>query len=306
MNRLRCKAVLAFLIVTIAGFSSAGHAQDAGGTLKKIADRNEITIGTRDSSIPFSYLDDNQQAIGYSIDICNRIVDVVKTELKLPNLKVTYTPITPSTRIPLMANGTIDLECGSTSNTIDRQKQVSFAPTTFVTTTRFVSKKGSGYKVYADLKGKTIVTTSGTTTIKLINEVNAKEGMNWNILPASDHAEAFAMVESGRATAFFMDDILLYSLVARSKNPGDYVISTEAMSVEPYGIILRKDDPSFQKLVNKAVTDLFQSGEINKLYDKWFQKPIPPKSLTLNLPMSAQLTKVVAAPTNSGDPDAYK
>jgi glutamate/aspartate transport system substrate-binding protein len=288
------------------GIVSTAHADEMVGTLKKIADRNEIVIGHRESSIPFSYLDDNQKPIGYSIDICNRIVDDVKAALKRPNLVVTYSAITPSTRIPLLANGTIDLECGSTSNTIDRQKQVSFAPTTFVTTTRFVSRKGSGFNAYADLKGRTIVTTSGTTTIKLVNEVNAREGMNWTILPAADHAEAFAMVETGRATAFFMDDILLYSLVARSKNPGDYVISTEAMSVEPYGIVLRRDDPEFQKLVTASVTGLFRSGEINRLYDKWFQKPIAPKSLVLNLPMSPQLAKAVAQPTNSGDPDVYK
>jgi glutamate/aspartate transport system substrate-binding protein len=183
---------------------------------------------------------------------------------------------------------------------------VSFAPTTFVTTTRFVSKKNGGFQTYADLKGKTIVTTSGTTTIKLVNELNVKEGLGWNILPAPDHAEAFTMVESGRASAFFMDDVLLYSLVARSKNPRDYAISTEALSVEPYGIVLRRDDPYFQKFVDKAVTDLFRSGDIAGIYDKWFRKPIAPKSLTLDLPMSAQLTRAVTHPTNSGDPDAYK
>jgi len=305
MNFFLRITILGFLLSDLA-FSTASSAQETSSTLKKVAERNEIVIGYRESSIPFSYLDDNQKPIGYSIDICNKIVDAVRAELKRPNVLVTYTPVTPSTRIPLMANGTIDLECGSTSNTVDRQKQVSFAPTTFVTTTRFVSKKGSGFNSFRDLKGKTIVTTSGTTTIKLINEVNAKDGLNWIILPAADHGEAFTMVESGRASAFFMDDILLYSLVARSKNPSDYVISTEAMSVEPYGIVLRKDDPVFQKVVNEAVTDLLQSGEINKVYDKWFLKPIPPKSLVLGLPMSAQLTRVVARPTNSGDPDVYK
>ena len=282
------------------------RAQELTGTLKKVADRNEIVIGHRESSIPFSYLDDAQKPIGYSIDICNRVVDAVKAELKRPTLQVTYAAITPSTRIPLMANGTIDLECGSTSNTTDRQTQVGFAPTTFVTTTRFVSKRSSGFKTYADLKGRTVATTSGTTTIKIINEVNAKENLDWKILPAADHAEAFMMVESGRASAFFMDDVLLYSLVARSKSPADYVISTEPMSVEPYGIMLRRDDPAFQKVVNRAVTDLFKSGEIRTIYDKWFVKPIPPKGLTLNLPMSAPLAKVVAQPTNSGDPEAYK
>jgi len=291
------------LALCVAGLA---HAQELTGTLKKIAERNEIVIGHRDSSIPFSYLDDNQKPVGYSMDICARIVDAVKSELKLTTLQVTYAPVSAATRIPLMANGTIDLECGSTSNTIDRQKQVSFAPTTFVTTTRFVSKKANGFKTYADLRGKVVVTTSGTTTIRLVNEVNAKEAMNWTILPAPDHAEAFLMVEANRATAFFMDDILLYSLVARSKSPADYVISTDAMSVEPYGIVLRRDDPAFQKLVNTAVTDLFRSGEITRIYDKWFLKPIVPKGLVLNLPMSAQLTRAIAQPTNSGDPDAYK
>jgi glutamate/aspartate transport system substrate-binding protein len=305
MNILRATAVLVVSAVAFA-LSATGHAQEAAGTLKKISERNEIVIGYRESSIPFSYLDDNQKPIGYSIDICMRIVDALKTELKRPGLQVGFTPVTPATRIPLMANGTIDLECGSTSNTIDRQTQVAFAPTTFVTTTRFVSKKGAGFRSYADLKGRTIVTTAGTTTIRLVNEVNARENMGWNILPAADHAEAFAMVEAGRATAFFMDDILLYSLVGRSKNPGDYVISTEAMSVEPYGIVLRRDDPACAKAVDRAVTGLFQSGEINSIYDKWFMKPIPPKGLTLGLPMSSQLSRVVAQPTSSGDPSVYR
>jgi glutamate/aspartate transport system substrate-binding protein len=303
--KLSRRIVVLFLLSSGLVFHAAGHAQESD-TLKKIAERNELVVGYRESSIPFSYLDDNQKPIGYSIDICLRIVDAVKAESKLPSLRTAYTPVTAATRIPLLANGTIDLECGSTSNTVDRQTQVSFAPTTFVTTPRFVSRKGGGFKTYADLRGKTIVTTSGTTTIKLVNEINAHEGMNWNILPAADHADAFMMVESGRAAAFFMDDILLYSLVARSKSPGDYIISTDALSVEPYGIVLRKDDPAFQKVVARAVTGLFQSGEINRIYDKWFTKPIPPKGLTLGLPMSVQLVRAVAQPTNSGDPEAYK
>jgi glutamate/aspartate transport system substrate-binding protein len=280
-------------------------AQD--GTLKKIKDSGVITIGHRDSSIPFSYYDDKQQPIGYAMDLCAKIVDAVKADLKMPKLDVKYQLVTSANRIPLIANGTVDLECGSTTNNVERQKQVSFTITHFLTANRYVSKKASNIKAIPDLKGKTVVSTSGTTNIKQVTELNVAQNMGMNIIPANGHPEAFQMVETGRAVAFVMDDILLYTLVAQSRTPDDYVISADALSLpEPYGIMMRKDDPAFKKVVDGAMTAVFKSGEINKIYAKWFTSPTPPKGMNYNVPMSPQFKNLVAHPTDSGDPTAYK
>jgi glutamate/aspartate transport system substrate-binding protein len=301
MKRTFCfLATLAFAVP--ASFQAA--AQE--GTLKKVKDSGSITIGHRDASIPFSYYDDKQQPVGYAIDLCNRVVEAVKTELKLPKLEVKYQLVTSANRIPLMANGTIDLECGSTTNNLERQKQVWFTITHFVTANRFVAKKGSKVNTLNDLKGKTVVSTAGTTNIKQVTELNGQQNLGMNIISANGHAEAFQMVETGRAVAFVMDDILLYSLVAQARNPGDYTISKDALSVEPYGIMLRKDDAAFKKVVDSAMSNLYKSGQINAIYQKWFQKPVPPKNINLNLPMSDQFKKVVSSPTDSGDPNSYK
>ncbi|MBC3930927.1 transporter substrate-binding domain-containing protein [Undibacterium curvum] len=298
--------LLKVLAVMISAGAIAGVAQaEETGTLKKIKDTATITLGVRDSSIPFSYLDDKQSYQGYSIDLCMKIVSSVQKQLGLPELKVKMNPVTSATRIPLMANGTIDLECGSTTNNVERQKQVSFAPTTFVTANRILSKKTAGIKTLADLKGKAVVSTSGTANLKQLTTLNADQNLGINILPAKDHAEAFLMVETGRAVAWVMDDILLISQAANSKSPGDYEISKEALSVEPYGIMLRKDDAAFKKAVDTAISTVLTSGDINRIYHKWFLQPIPPKGISLNLPMSDQLKAVVAKPTDSGEPSAY-
>ena len=275
------------------------------GTLQKIKDSGAITLGHREASVPFSYYDDNQKVIGYAMDLCYRIVAAVKSNLKMDKLDVSLNPVTSATRIPLIANGTVDLECGSTTNNLEREKQVAFTITHFVTANRFVSKKSANLKTVDDLKGKTIVSTAGTTNIKQITEIGAQKHLDLNILTANDHAEAFLMVQTDRAAAFVMDDILLYSLVASSKAPGDYVISSEPLSVEPYGIMLRRDDPAFKRVVDAAMTAVYKSGEINSLYDKWFLNPIPPKGINLNVPMSAAFKKVVANPTDTGDPAWY-
>ena len=298
------KTVFALLAAAAVGLSAPALAQE--GTLQKIKSSGSITIGHRDASIPFSYYDDKQQVVGYAVDLCHRIVEAVKTELKMPKLETKYQLVTSANRIPLMANGTIDLECGSTTNNLERQKQVSFTITHFVTANRFVSKKAANLKNINDLKGKTVVSTAGTTNIKGITEINAAQNLGLSIISANGHPEAFQMVETGRAAAFVMDDILLYSLAAQSRNPGDYAISTEATSVEPYGIMLRKDDAAFKKVVNAAMTNIYKSGQINAIYEKWFLKPIPPKGINLNIPMSDQFKRVVANPTDSGDPAAYK
>jgi glutamate/aspartate transport system substrate-binding protein len=285
-------------------FAAPALAQE--GTLDKIKKTGTITVGHRDASIPFSYYDDKQQPVGYAVDICMRIVSAVKQELKLSSIQVNYQLVTSANRIPLMANGTIDLECGSTTNNLDRQKQVWFTNTHFVTANRWVAKKSSNIKALTDLKGKTIVSTAGTTNIKQITEINAAQNLGLNIISANGHPEAFQMVETGRAVAFVMDDILLYSLAAQSRTPNDYAISASALSVEPYGIMIRKDDEAFKKVVDKATAELYSSGAIKPIYEKWFLKPVPPKGINLNVPMSDPLKKVFAKPTSSGDPNDYK
>ncbi|MCJ2122595.1 amino acid ABC transporter substrate-binding protein [Methylobacterium sp. J-077] len=282
------------------------QAEELTGTLKKVKDSGAITIGYRDASVPFSYLGGDQKPIGYALDICFKIADAVKANLGLPNLEVKLNPVTSATRIPLMANGTIDLECGSTTNNAEREKQVSFTNSHFLTATRYVSKKSSNLHTIEDLKGKTVVSTSGTTNIKQINEANTERKLGLTILPAKDHAEAFLMVETGRAVAFVMDDVLLASLAASAKDPSAFEISTEALSKpEPYGIMLRKDDAPFKKVADEATSKLYTSPEGKALYDKWFTKPIPPRNINLNLPMSAEMTKQFTTPIASPDPAAY-
>ena len=283
------------------------NAEELTGTLKNIKETGAITLAFRDSSIPFSYLDDNQKPVGFAMDICYRIVDAVKKELKLDKLEVKLAPVTSSNRIPLLANGTVDLECGSTTNNAERQKQVWFTNTHFLTASRFVSKKSNKLDKIDDLKGKPVVSTSGTTNIKQLTEANAARNLGVNIIPAKDHAEAFLMVETDRAVAFVMDDILLASLVAGSKDPSSYAISSDAFSKpEPYGIMLRKDDVAFKKVVDAATAALYTSGEGQKLYDKWFMQKIPPKGLNLNAPIGAELKNAFARPSDSPDPDSYK
>lgn len=292
------------VLISAGVFASAAQAQETG-TLKKIKDTGSITLGVRDSSIPFSYLDDKQSYQGYSIDLCMKVVTAIQKQLGLTALNVKLNPVTSATRIPLMANGTIDLECGSTTNNLERQKQVAFAPTTFVTANRLLAKKSSNINSLADLKGKALVSTSGTSNLKQVTTLNGEKNLGMNIMTAKDHAEAFLMVETGRAVAFAMDDILLASLAASSKSPGDYAITKEALSVEPYGIMMRRDDPAFKKAVDGAIEAVFKSGDINRIYAKWFQSPIPPKGISLNWPLTDQLKAVIAKPTDSGDPAAY-
>ena len=295
--------------LTLAAAFSAGaaNAEELTGTLKNIKETGAITLGYRDASIPFSYLDDSQKPIGFAMDICYRIVDAVKAELKLDKLEVKLNPVTSSTRIPLLANGTVDLECGSTTNNAERQKQIAFTNTHFLTASRYVSKKSSKINSIDDLKGKSVVSTSGTTNIKQLVEANAARNLGINVIAAKDHPEAFLMVETDRAVAYVMDDILLASFVAGSKDPDAYVISTDAFSTpEPYGIMLRKDDPAFKKVVDGATAALYTSGEGQKLYDKWFMQTIPPKGLNLNTPIGAELKHEFAKPSDSPDPASYK
>jgi glutamate/aspartate transport system substrate-binding protein len=270
------------------------------GTLKKVKDSGEIVLGVRESSIPFSYLDDKQKPVGYSIDLCMKVVDAVKEKLQMPDLKVTTTPVTSQTRIPLMANGTIDLECGSTTNSVERQKQVAFSVTPFVTSVRMAVKADSGIKTLADLNGKAVVTTTGTTSDRYIKQNEQGQDINVKNLYGKDHAESFLMLESGRANAFVMDDVLLAGLIAQSKNPKAFAIVGPSLSVEPYGLMFRKDDPQFKAVVDNSLKSLMEAGEVTKIYTQWFTEPIPPKNINLNLPMSPELTDALKTPTDKG------
>ena len=281
-------------------------AQELTGTLKKIKETGSITVGYRDASLPFSYLDGNQKPVGFAMDICAQIVGAVKTELKLPALEVKYALVTSANRIPLMENGTIDLECGSTTNNLEREKQVSFTNSHYVTASRYVVKKSSNIHSIDDLKGKTVTSTAGSTNIKQLYKVNQDRNLGINVVPANGHAEAFLMVETGRAVAFVMDDIIIAGLMANSKTPDAYEMPPGAFSLpEPYGIMLRRDDPAFKHLVDAATARIYTSGDIQALYKKWFQSPVPPKSINLNLPMSDVLKKTFQKPNDSGDPATY-
>jgi glutamate/aspartate transport system substrate-binding protein len=275
-------------------------AQQLSGTLKKVKETGSITVGYRESSIPFSYLDDKQQPIGYAMDLCMKIVDAVKADLKMPALKVQLQPVTSSNRIPLMQNGTIDLECGSTTNSVERQKQVSFGPTYFVINVTAAVKKSSGINSLADLNGKTISTTSGTTSVPLIKKYGKTQNIEVKEIYGKDHAESFLLVADDRAAAFVMDDILLAGQIANSRNPSDYRIIPESLRQEPYSMMLRKDDPQFKALVDKTIGGVMKSGEIEKIYAKWFTSAIPPKGINLNFPMTPAIREAFKSPNDKG------
>jgi glutamate/aspartate transport system substrate-binding protein len=290
----------------LAVFASPVFAEELTGTLQKIRDSGTITIGYRETSMPFSYIDDSQKPIGFALDICYKIVDEVKATLKLDKLKIELTPVSSATRIPLIGNGTIDLECASTTNNLEREKLVAFTHTYFLTANRFVAKMSNGFKTIDDLKGKTVASTSGTSNIKELFEANTSRHLGITILTSKDTAEGFLLVETDRADAYVMDDILLAGLVASSKTPSAYAISTDEFAVpEPYGIMLRRDDPTFKAVVDQATSKLYTSSAMAALYAKWFTSPIPPKGINFNFPMTPEMQKAFAHPNDSGDPKAY-
>jgi glutamate/aspartate transport system substrate-binding protein len=294
-----------FAPVTIALLLSAAliapaAAQDLTGTLKKVKETGAFTVGFRESSIPFSYLDDKQQPIGYAMDLCMRVVDAVKADLKMPNLKVNLQPVTSSNRIPLLQNGTIDMECGSTTNSVQRQQQVSFGPTYFVINVTAAVKKSANINALAELNGKTVSTTSGTTSVPLIKSYEKTKNVTVKEIYGKDHAESFLLLADDRAAAFIMDDILLAGQIANSKSPGDYKILPESLRQEPYSMMLRKDDTQFKALVDKTIGAIMKSGEIEKIYAKWFTSPVPPKGLNMNFPMTPAIHEAFKNPNDKG------
>lgn len=295
MQLSKCLLVLA---VSGAFALPAAQAKELTGTLKKIKDSGEIVLGYRDASIPFSYMVGGDAPIGYSHDLQLKIVDQVKKALHMPGLRVRYNLVTSQTRIPLVQNGTVDVECGSTTNNLERQKQVAFSVGIFEIGTRLLTARTSGVKDFADLKGKNVVTTAGTTSERLLKAMNSEKQMGMNIISAKDHGESFLMLESGRAVAFMMDDALLYGEMAKAKNPKNWVVTGKPQSHEIYGCMLRKEDPEFKQVVDTALKATYKSGEIQRIYAKWFTAPVPPKGLNLNFPMSQDNKALIAAPTD--------
>ena len=273
--------------------------EELTGTLKKVKDSGTVMMGIRESSYPLSYLDDKQQPIGYHIDVCNRIVEAVKKELKMADLKVQHQAVTSQNRIPLVTNGTVDIECGSTTNNEARQKQVAFGLTTFVTNVRMVVKKASGITSLSQLDGKPVATTTGTTSVQLMRANEKGKSVNFKEVYGKDHADSFLLLETDRAVAFVMDDNLLAGLVATSKSPPDYAIVGEVLNVEPIAIMIRRDDPAFKKVVDDTIRGLMKSGELDKLYTKWFLSPIPPKNVSMNFPMSEKLKELIKNPSDA-------
>jgi len=281
-------------------FTTPVQAQDLSGTLKKIKDTGSITIGHREASIPFSYLDDKQQPVGYAMDLCMKIVDAVKTELKMPNLKIALQPVTSANRIPLLQNGTIDIECGSTTNSVERQKQVAFGPTYFVINVTAAVKKASGIKTLAELNGKAISTTSGTTAVPLLKKYEKTASIDVKEIYGKDHAESMQLLSTDRVTAFVMDDILLAGQIANQPNPGEYLIFPESLRTEPYSMMLRRDDPQFKALVDRAVGAVYKSGEIDKIFAKWFTNAIPPRGVNLNFQITPAIREAFKNPNDRG------
>ncbi|MEN3346534.1 MAG: glutamate/aspartate transport system substrate-binding protein [Bradyrhizobium sp.] len=298
MNLFSKKLILlAFLVTTVSG---SALAQTPSGTLAKIRDSGEIRLGHRDVSVPFSYLDDNQKPVGFAIDLCTRIVDALKRELKLPALQTKLQPIQLSTQIPLIENGTIDIVCGPATNTLERQKVVAFSNTIFVSSIRAAVRKDGPIKTFEDMNDRPVSLTSGSTSIALLAaRAQEKKFQTRNMLTA-DHGASFLALTTGRSEAFVMDDILLASLIANSANPADWRIIDDSLRTEPYGLIIRKGDAEFKALVDKTLVAMMTNNEFQELYAKWFTRPIPPKNVNLDFPMTAPLKDAVANPNDKG------
>jgi glutamate/aspartate transport system substrate-binding protein len=282
----------------LVGAEAPAAAQDLDGTLKKVKETGTFTIGYRDSSLPLSYLDDKLMPVGFSIELCKHVVDAVKAKLGMPDLNVKYNPVTSATRIPLVANGTVDIECGSTANMSTRQKQVGFSYTFFVPQFKWIVRADSNIKGADDLRGKTVAVTAGTNTALFVNKMNSEENLGMTITQGKDHAESFLLVETGRARAWMEDDVLLAGFRANAKSPADFKLLDKSYPSDPYALMIRKDDPQFKALVDEALAQLMRSGEFEKLYTQWFERPIPPKGVNMDLPMSDALRHDIKEPND--------
>ncbi|MGF6964627.1 ABC-type amino acid transport substrate-binding protein [Paraburkholderia sp. WC7.3g] len=296
MKVMNWSTVAVLVAVTLA--SPGAFAQDATSTLAKIQQSGVIAIGHRETSVPFSYVDANNEVVGFSQDLCNKVIDAVKVKTKRPDLKVRFIPVTSQNRIPLVQNGTVDLECGVTTNLAARQSQVTFGDTFFVATTRLLTRKDSGIKDFPDLAGKTVVTNQGTTSERILRKMNEDKKMNMQIISAKDYGEGRLTLESGRAVAYMMDDVLLAGTRTLTAKPSDWIITGTPQSSEAYGFMLRRDDPEFRKLVDDTLEQVMKGPEIHTMYDRWFIKPVPPKNISFDFPMSDSLKQLYAQPND--------
>ncbi|HVR54623.1 MAG TPA: transporter substrate-binding domain-containing protein [Pseudorhodoferax sp.] len=288
------------LFVSALTATALAQAQAPAGTLQRIQETGEIRIGHRESSVPFSYLLDDGKPVGFAMDLCAQVVEAVKTELKKPDVKVVLRPVNLSTQIPLLQNQSVDIVCGPATNTVERQKQIAFSNTIFVSSIRAAVRKDGGVEKFSDLAGKTAAVTAASTSIALLSKFEQDRKIEIKKLTSPDHAQSFLMLSTGRAQAFVMDDILLASLIANSSKPGDFRIVDDALRSEPYGLVIRKDDPQFKAVVDRTLAALAKSGDFQKIYAKWFMAPIPPKNVNLNFPMTKALGELLANPSDKG------
>lgn len=287
--------------LTIAAMAvGTAAATDLEGTLKKIRDTNTITIGYRESSVPFSYLGTDGKPMGYAFEVCRAVGEAVKKELNLKDLKIRYQPVTSANRVPLIQNGTVDIECGSTTNSLVRQREAAFGINYFGIQVSAAVKKASGIKTLRDLDGRNVAVTAGTTSVALLKNFAKKEGIRVRFLMTKDFAEAMQLVVNGRADAFVIDDVLLAGQIANLDQPEDYEILDASLSREPYAAMFRKDDPAFKALVDRTITEMFTSGRMTELYKAWFESPIPPKNVNLNFPMNTFTKELFATPNDKG------
>ena len=295
---MRNAIALTAMACLLIGASAPARTQDLEGTLKKAKETGTFTVGYRESSLPLSYLGDALQPVGFSIELCKRVVDAVKTKLGTPDLTIKYNAVTSANRIPLVANGTVDIECGSTANMSARQKQVGFSYTVFVPQFRWIARAKGNINSAEDLRGRTVVVTAGTNTALFVNKMNNDDKLGMTVVQGKDHAESFLLVETGRASAWMEDDVLIAGFRANAKVPADFKLLDKSYPSDPYALMLRKDDPQFKALVDDSLAKLMRSGEFEKLYVQWFESPIPPKGINIQLPMSDALKRAINEPND--------
>ena len=295
---MRNAIALTAMACLLIGASAPARTQDLEGTLKKVKETGTFAIGHRESSLPLSYLGEDLQPVGFSIELCKHVVDAVKAKLGTPGLTIKYSPVTSANRIPLVANGTVDIECGSTANMTARQKQVGFSYTVFVPQFRWIARAKGDINTADDLRGKTVVVTAGTNTALFVNKMNNDDKLGMTVVQGKDHAESFLLVETGRASAWMEDDVLIAGFRANAKVPADFKLLDKSYPSDPYALMIRKDDPQFKALVDDTLAKLMRSGEFEKLYVQWFENPIPPKGINIQLPMSDALKRAIKKPND--------
>lgn len=294
-------------LIVAAAFLAVSAAQaQSSDTLKKIKDSSTVTMGVRESSGALSYTLGNNQFVGYHVEICQRVLADIQKQLGLAKLDIKYQPVTSQNRQSLVINGTVDIECGSTTNNATRQKDVAFAVTTFVEEVRIAVKANSGINSIADLTNKKVATTTGTTSVQTLRKHERANNVNFEEVYGKDHSDSFLLLESGRADAFVMDGQILAGAISKSKNPADFKIVGEVLSVEPIAIMIRKDDPAFKKAVDDSIKGMMKSGDIAKVWDKWFMQPIPPSNTKVGLPVSASTKDAWANPNDKPMEDYAK